>query len=89
VAVAEAEWKEIDANLVKWFAGEAAAALVAAPSIGLANVGWLAASLSLLGIANVTEAELKRRDLPRRMPGAFFMEPRARRKQNQPSEGTR
>jgi hypothetical protein len=83
VALAEAEWKEIDANLVKWFAGEAAAALAAAPSIGLANVGWLAASLSLMGIANVTEAELKRRDLPRRMPGAFFMEPRAKRKQNQ------
>jgi hypothetical protein len=80
IAAAEAEWEKIDANLFKWFAGEFAATLAAAPSIGLANAGWLAASLSILGIANLTEAQISRRNLPRRMPGAFFLEPQKKAK---------
>jgi len=46
----------------------------------LANVGWLAASLCILGVANLSEAQVKRGNLPKRMPGAFFLGPRKRTK---------
>ena len=78
VSAAEDEWKRIDANLLKWFARETAATVAAVPKVGLANAGWLAASLGILGAANIIDAETKRRNLPHRMPGAFFLEPKRR-----------
>ena len=82
VATAQAEWDQIDSRLLKWFRTEAAATLAAIPTIGAANVGWLAASLGILGIGNLTEAQMKRRGLSRRLPGAFFLEPKKRMEQN-------
>jgi len=76
VAVADAEWRKIDTKLAQWFVGEVAAGLATAPSIGLANAGWVGASLVVLGGAHLADAHRKRRNLPERLPGAFFIEPR-------------
>jgi hypothetical protein len=74
VAAAEEEWKHIDANLLKRFVRETVATAGVGPSIGLATVGWLAACI--LGVANLAEAQINRRSLPRKMPGAFFLKPK-------------
>ena len=73
VAETEVEWKKIDANLLKWFTSETAAAVAAVPTIGVANVGWMAASLGIMGVANLTEAQIRRHGFSRKMPGAFFL----------------
>jgi hypothetical protein len=73
IAIAEEEWRKIDSRFLKWFAGESAAALVAAPQIDYANVGWVAASLGILGAANLGDAHMKRKSLKKRMPCAFFL----------------
>ena len=73
VAETEVEWKKIDANLLKWFTSETAAAVAAVPTIGVANVGWMAASLGIMGVANLTESQIRRHGFSSKMPGAFFL----------------
>jgi hypothetical protein len=73
IALADDEWRQIDSRLLKWFAGETATALVTASQIGFANVGWVAASWSLLGATDLAVAQLKRKSLRRKLPGAFFL----------------
>jgi hypothetical protein len=84
IAIANDEWRAIDRKLLKWFAGEAAGTVAAVPAIGLANAGWLAASLCLAGAANLASAGMKRHGLANRMPGAFFLEPMRRQSKSSP-----
>ncbi len=69
IAEAEAEWKKIDQEILKWFGVAGAAAVAGAstgflPALPVAGVG---------GIAALIEAQLKRRSFRDRYPAGFFL----------------
>ncbi len=71
---AEAEWKQIDVDLIKIVGTEAkVAALAAGPLIASGHASFLAAAAATAAAGALVDSLLKHRRFPDRFPAAFFM----------------
>lgn len=69
---AEAEWKKIDSNLVKWFGSESILGTAIGVSAGVAN--WIpAAAVAAAGAVNLVQSTMERHRFITRYPAAFFV----------------
>jgi len=74
VRQAEAEWKRIDGELLKWFGSEAATAVAAVgPAIAVGGAEWLGAAVVVAAVANLVGAKQKRTEHQLRYPAGFFL----------------
>ncbi len=70
---ADAEWRKIDANLIKWFGSESILGTVIGVSAGVAN--WIpAAAIAAAGVVNLIQSKSERHRFIARFPAAFFIE---------------
>jgi hypothetical protein len=72
VAEAEANWKSLDHELLKWFGGEG---ILTAGAVVTGHADILPAALMFAGAAavNVVTSTMKRQSLTKRHPAAFFI----------------
>lgn len=70
---AEAEWRKIDAELIRWLGG---LGTVAAPFIAAGGATWIPAAVSAIvgGVAAVTHSQHQRATFGKRYPAGFFLE---------------
>jgi len=74
ISNAEAEWKQIDIDLLKWFGAELSAELLAAgPLIASGYGSFLAAAITVSGALTLGSTQLKRKSFQDKFPAAFFM----------------
>ncbi len=67
---AEAEWKKIDRDLLKWFGSEL---IVAGKQILTGSGYFLPAMIALMGIIKLGTTQLERKSFQDKFPAAFFM----------------
>jgi hypothetical protein len=73
VREAEAEWRAIDRELLRWFGSEfAAGALALGPAIALGGGEWAAAAVAIAGAANLMVARKKREELELKYPAGML-----------------
>jgi hypothetical protein len=74
VANADAEWKKIDTDLLKWVSGSAAAGLFSAAPLVAAGQGLFLAAASVVALgAPLVVSTRKRNAFPQKFPASFFM----------------
>jgi hypothetical protein len=74
VREAEAEWKSIDRELLRWFGSEfAAGALALGPAIALGSGEWAAAAVGIAGAANLIVAKKKREEFELKYPAGMLL----------------
>ncbi len=71
---AEEEWKQIDRNLLKWFAAELGTGIAAAgPMIASGHGSFLAAALAVSGVTTLAAIQGDRKSFKNKYPAAFFL----------------
>ncbi len=68
---AEAEWKKIDEDLLKWFGTEMMVGAV--PAIATGNAAWVGAAV-VGAVASLAVAASRRSAFPKRYPASFLLE---------------
>lgn len=72
INIAEAEWRKIDENLVKWFGSESVLGTTIAVSVGSAF--WIPAiAVAAAGMVNLGQSTVARHRFMPRYPAAFFI----------------
>jgi hypothetical protein len=75
VSEADAEWRKIDRDLLKWLGAEAAGGLLAAaPLVASGQAAFAGAAAILAGAATVTHSTMKRRAYKLEYPAGFFVD---------------
>ena len=73
IKIAEAEWRSIDSNLVKWFGSESIMGTTIGVSV--ASAGWMpAVAVAAAGAVNLGQSAIARHRFMSRYPAAFFIE---------------
>ena len=73
INIADAEWRSIDSNLVKWFGSESI--MGTAIGVSVATAGWIpAVAVAAAGAVNLGSSAIARHRFMSRYPAAFFIE---------------
>ena len=73
INIADAEWRTIDSNLVKWFGSESI--MGTAIGVSVATAGWIpAVALAAAGAVNLGSSTMARHRFMSRYPAAFFIQ---------------
>lgn len=73
IKIADAEWKSIDRNLIKWFGSESI--MGTAIGVSVASAGWIpAVAVAAAGVVHLGQSTLARHRFMSRYPAGFFID---------------